>query len=401
MFRPGYPLILAAIVFTASECVAQLKMLHLNTVPALDDNVAMAADNGFLAMATDDEVLVYQVQPDGGLFPAGIIEEPDVRYLEFCNSRLVVCTETVDYECAIVIYDVPGMLELSRRETDDEYHEWVVAHGDRLYVNYFYTELNIFTIDDNGGIVLEAQHEDLPIHSGGIPSCNDELLAVVAPFDAFTMFDIVDPGNPVEVDGYVAYEELYQIGLGDAGVFVNGLDHNPFDMGVRMLRYSGGEFELLSTAGGAFDYSETKTDGDKVLVKTSPYPLFQDRLTLYHVTNGDSISYQGHLSTGGTIDDFVVDGPYVYVRDNEQQQLRVYGIFGPPALQCRLLPDRNLLLSWQEVPATDSYRVYSRASRDGMRSLLLETTRTQAVIPLQAGMLLFDVVSVRDEEGRK
>lgn len=369
--------------------------IHLLRTLQVDwSDTKIAARDSLLAASTGDSVLVFQVGPSGGLLRAGAIARENVSFLEFCSSALVIGTEGPDFDCAISVHALPTLTELSSLASDGLITDYAAASGDRLYVHYFATGLNIYTIAAEGQIVLLSQIDTPAIPYWGVASCNSGMLGIVD-FVNHTILDVSNPLEPFPLTGYAVFDDVMEIGFSEEAVFVSGVSSQPFAQGVYMLRRNGNGFDVLSGVMAHMDYDfHTRTHDNHVVIQGRPYPLFVDRLTLYRISE-DRILLQSYLMCNGTIDDYDISGSFLFVRDGELQQLLVYGIFGPPELNCSLKANGDLEIQWEPVSLAETYRLYGRASQESERVLLVETTETRYTVPRQSGMRLFDAVSVR------
>lgn len=388
-------LLTSACLFAMPAC-ADIDFILLNSMFVASMTPALAATGDHVAMTSDDfGVRVYHVGLDGAAELEWEIECPPVRQLGICRGYLMISYDDMQGRLGLMACDLTNHAVITDLDMSEEVSlMWMATHDDRLYLGSFMNGLTILTVDADGGIAMVAQDENQWFPDATV-ACNARYLSVVESFNTRVLLDITNPQAIQQVTGFSAFEELTQVGFTEDCLIEAGWDDSPFYNGVRVLQPGEEGFTVLSQRwGGSIVEGHLRTQGDLVVVQDRPWPNFTGLLRCYQLSGQGQLSPVAEVGAT-TIDDYALTDHWLFVRDWSHHRLYIYLIFTAPHLECQLLPNHDLGLSWNAVPGATSYRVYARDEVLGVRRLLEQTEATETVVDPQADGRFFDVTAVR------
>ena len=387
--------IFCSLILGLQVCSAQLQPILMNTLFTPFSNSEMAAYEDRFVVASDEHVNIYQISNSGLLSTMDQLAFSSVLYLSTCGSYLIII-KTNDYvDCQIYTYDLNAYELKDSLEFQELIPVFATCNEDYCFISDLFNGLYVFHINSDGDIFIESQFPEIYFNTDGIAACNRSFLltSYCGMSCQFSIADISDVHNIHFLPTCDFLEDTYEIGLTNEDLVMAGT--NSGQSITKLGYYEDNECYDLSTISLWHCINgKIRSDDNLVIVQGKVHPSFHGRLQVCKVTSQSALHHECNIDIP-IIDNYILCDRLVYIRDVNNNDLYIYGLFGPPDLRVSRLPNNSIRLNWEAVPGATSYRVYAAQSVNGIDRLVVETSELEYIIPMSTNDEFYRVTSVR------
>ena len=390
-----FAVIICFVILGLQLCSAQLQPILMNTLFTPFSNSEMAAYEDRLVVASDEHVTIYQVSNNGQVTTIDQLPLSSVLYLTTCRHHLIIVKTINGIDCQIYTYNLNTFELEDSLEYQELVPEFATCNESYCFISDLFSGLYVFEIDSDGSIIVEDQYPEIYFYSDGKASCNsDYLLSTHNGMSlSFTIVDVADIHDIHVLPTCDLLDETYQAGLTSDYLVLAG--RNPGQNIAKLSQYENNECLDLSTISvWSNTIGAIHSNNNLVVIQGSPPPSYQGRLQVCKITNQLMLHHECNISVP-IIDNYMICNKFLYVRDVSNNDLYIYGLFGPPDLHLNRLPDYSIRLSWNQVPGANYYRVYTTTTFDGVDQLIAETNELELIMPFSTNSALYRVTAVR------